>query len=72
MFNGLKEGISASYKFIQKLWALNEKVLEEINKDHSNDTNNELVVFTNKLIKKITDNLNNFSYNIIIANLHEM
>ena len=27
--------------------------------------------FTNKYIKKITDNLNSFSYNIIIANLHE-
>ena len=25
-------------------------------------------IFTNKFIKKITDNLNNFSYNIIIAN----
>jgi leucyl-tRNA synthetase len=67
-----EEGISASYKFIQKLWTLNEKIFEEINKDHSNDTGNELVVFTNKFIKKITDNLNNFSYNIIIANLHEM
>jgi len=67
-----EEGISASYKFVQKLWSLNEKIFEEINKDHSEDTNNELIVFTNKFIKKITDNLNNFSYNIIIANLHEM
>ena len=67
-----EEGISASYKFVQKLWSLNEKIVEEINKDHSEDTNNELIVFTNKFIKKITDNLNNFSYNIIIANLHEM
>ena len=65
-------GMSASYKFIQKLWTLNEKIFEEINKDHSEDTNNELLVFTNKFIKKMTDNLNNFSYNIIIANLHEM
>ena len=67
-----EEGISASYKFIQKLWALNEKIFKETNKDHFEDTDNELVVFTNKFIKKITDNLNNFSYNIIIANLHEM
>ena len=28
--------------------------------------------FTHKFIKKITENLNNFSYNIVIANLHEM
>ena len=29
-----EEGIAASHKFIQKLWALNSKILEEINKDH--------------------------------------
>ena len=27
--------------------------------------------FTNQLISKITHNLNNFSYNVIIANMHE-
>ena len=67
-----EEGIVASYKFIQKLWNLNSKVLEEINKDHPNDKSLELTRFTNKFIKKITNNLKNFSYNIIIANLHEM
>ena len=36
------------------------------------DANDEIKIFTNKFIKKINDNLNNFSYNIIIANLHEM
>jgi leucyl-tRNA synthetase len=67
-----EEGISASFKFIQKLWNLNKKIFEEIDKNHSQDINDELKVFTNKFIKKITDNLNNFSYNIIIANLHEV
>ena len=28
--------------------------------------------FTHKFLKKISDNLNNFSYNVIIASLHEM
>ena len=32
----------------------------------------ELIKFTNKFIKKISNNLENFSYNIIVANLHEM
>ena len=27
--------------------------------------------YTNQLINKITQNLNNFSYNVIIANMHE-
>ena len=67
-----EEGIAASHKFIQKLWNLHSKILEEIEKDHSKDTNSELIIFTNKFIKKITDNLETFSYNIIVANLHEM
>ena len=33
---------------------------------------NEIKKYTNKFIKKITKNLENFSYNKIIANLHEM
>ena len=67
-----EEGIAASYKFIQKLWNLNSKVLEEINRDHPKDNSLELTRFTNKFIKKVTHNLEIFSYNIIIANLHEM
>ena len=67
-----EEGIIASFKFIQKLWSLNEKVLGEINKDHAKDNSDELTRFTNKFIKKISNNLENFNYNIIIANLHEM
>ncbi len=67
-----EEGIIASFKFIQKLWSLNEKVLEEIEKNHLKDNSSELTKFTNKFIKKISYNLENFHYNIIIANLHEM
>ena len=33
---------------------------------------NSIAKDTNKFLKKITDNLENFSYNKIIANLHEM
>jgi leucyl-tRNA synthetase len=65
-----EEGIIASFKFIQKLWSLNEKVLGEINKDHAKDNSDELTKFTNKFIKKISNNLENFNYNIMIANLH--
>ena len=67
-----EEGMVSSYKFIQKLWVLNNKIIEEINKDYAKDNNNRLEIFTNKYIKKITQNLENFSYNIIVANIHEM
>ena len=66
-----EEGISASYKFIQKLWVLNNKFHEEINKKHLKDQDDELIKFTSKFIYKLENNLKNFSYNIIIANMHE-
>ena len=67
-----EEGIVSAYKFIQKLWNLNSKILQEINKNHQDNNSNELDIYTNKFLKKITDNLEKFSYNKIIANLHEM
>jgi leucyl-tRNA synthetase len=67
-----EEGIAASHKFIQKLWSLHSKIIEEIDKDLTTDSSEELTKFTNKFIKKISNNLENFSYNIIVANLHEM
>jgi len=67
-----EEGIISSSKFVQKLWSLHIKITEQINKGHLNDSSKNLVKFTNKFLKKVSDNLNNFSYNVIIANLHEM
>ena len=52
------EGIAASYKFIQKLWVLNSKILDEIEKKHKNDEDNELNKITNNFIKNVTNNLN--------------
>ncbi len=67
-----EEGMISSYKFIQKLWNLNQKFLDEMNANHKTDKNDNLTIETNKFIKKITQNLENFSYNIIIANIHEL
>ena len=67
-----EEGIIASYKFVQKLWSLHLKILEEIDKNNNNDIDQELTKFTNQFIKKISTNLEHFNYNIIIANMHEM
>ena len=67
-----EEGMISSYKFIQKLWNLNQRFLEEINKKHAKNNDNKLTIETNKFIAKITQNLENFSYNVIIANIHEL
>ena len=67
-----EEGIVSSYKFIQKLWVLNTKILDEIKKDHDHDTDQEIEKYTNKFLKKVTENLESFSYNKIIANLYEV
>jgi leucyl-tRNA synthetase len=65
------EGINSSYKFLQKLWVLNQKIIQEIEANHPPCQNNDLDKITNKFIKEITHNIENFSYNKIIANLHE-
>ena len=66
------EGIEASYKFIQKLWVLHNKIVNEINKNHKETVGENLEKITNKFIKQVTNNFNNFSYNIAIANIHEL
>jgi len=66
------EGIASSYKFIQKLWSLNSKIMSEISKNHKKDSSEKLDKYTNLYLKKMTDNLNSFSYNVLIAGIHEM
>ena len=66
------EGMSAAFKFIQKLWALNHKIMDKIKKKNPKSDNEDLIKFTHKFIKKVSTNLDNFSYNIVIANMHEM
>jgi len=72
-----EEGMIASYKFIQKLWALHKKIKEILNdeieiKDKKKEKTEELNKFTNQIIQKITNNLEKFNYNVIIANFHEI
>ncbi len=67
-----EEGINSSFKFIQKLWSLNQKIMIEISKNHTKDSSEKFTKFTNLYLKKMTDNLVSFSYNVLIANLHEM
>ncbi len=67
-----EQGMASSYKFIQKLWNLNTLVLDEIKKNHSKDDDEEFKKKTNIFINNVTNNLSNFTYNKIIANIHEV
>ena len=67
------QGMMASFKFIQKLWILNSKILDKIkNNEEGINKEENLTKFTNQLVHKITLNLEKFHYNVIVANLHEM
>ncbi len=67
-----EEGIMSSFKFIQKLWNLHLRFIDKIQDNNEKDADTDLVKYTNKFIQNITNNLENFSYNKIIANMHEM
>ncbi|MDA9025378.1 leucine--tRNA ligase, partial [Candidatus Pelagibacter sp.] len=66
------QGMIASFKFIQKLWTLNSKILNKIKDNNQDDEGKDLTKFTNQLINKVTQNLEKFHYNVIVANLYEM
>ena len=66
------QGMMASFKFVQKLWTLNSKILDKIKNNSQDDEGKNLIKFTNQLISKITQNLEKFHYNVIVANLYEM
>jgi leucyl-tRNA synthetase len=66
------QGMLASFKFVQKLWLLHSKIIEKIENNESQSVDGNLTKFTNQLAYKITQNLEKFHYNVIVANLYEM
>jgi leucyl-tRNA synthetase len=65
------EGVSAAFKFIQKIWKLNNDILNK--KDSTSDTEDlTLRKAVNKTVYNVTKNLDNFQYNVVIANMHEI
>ena len=65
------DGVSASFKFIQKLWRLNNEIL---NKKDSTLKTDDIILqkAVNKTVYNVTKNLENFQYNVVIANIHEI
>ena len=67
-----EQGMLSSYKFIQKFWSLHETILDPNTIFNSQKKNDDFNLFTNQVLDKITKNLENFHYNVIVANLHEI
>ena len=63
-------GISASYKFLQKLWVLNEKIIS--NKKQFKKFDEDLEKFTNQIINKFDYDLNKFGFNVVIASIYKI
>ena len=66
-----EQGMVASYKFINKFWLLHKKIIEKIKMNNGTIDTSDLDVFTNRLIQKISTNLEKFNYNVIVANIYE-
>ena len=72
------QGMQAAFKYVQKFWNLHCEIKDKILSKNAKNNNSNLQsiekinIFTNQTIKKITQNLENFQYNVIIANLHEI
>ena len=63
-------GISASFKFLQRLWSLNEKIID--NKKKSLKFDDEIEKFTSQIIKKLGEDLDRFGFNVTIASIHKI
>ena len=63
-------GISASYRFLQKLWVLNEKIIS--NKRVFKKFDDNLEKFSNQIIKKVGDDLSRFGFNVVVASIYKI
>jgi len=66
-----EQGMKSSYKFVQKLWILHNEIINKIATNKDDIDNKEFDHFTNETIANITNNLEKFNYNVIIANMYQ-
>ena len=66
-----EQGMTSSYKFIQKLWLLHIDIKKKFLSETEGHIDLEIQNFTNQLIAKFTNNLEKFNYNVAVANMYE-
>ncbi len=66
------EGVSAAHKFVQRIWSLNDKILNK--KDEKSDSIDEKKFLSkfNDYLFKISDLIENFHLNVAIAKIYEI
>ncbi len=63
-------GVSASHKFIQRIWTLNQRILDR--KQVKNDDEKNFGLKFNEYIFRITDLIEKFQLNVAIAKIYEI
>ena len=64
------QGVSAAYKFLQKIYNLNNIIINRAERKNKKD--NELEIKFNNYVLKITNLINNFQLNVVIANVYSV
>ena len=64
------QGVNAAYKFLQKLYNLTHLIINR--KNTSNKEDEDFEVRFNVYILKITDLINNFQLNVVVANVYSI
>ena len=64
------QGVNAAYKFLQKIYNLSNLIINR--DDPKNIKNDEFEISFNNYILKITDLINNFQLNVVIANIYSI
>ena len=64
------QGVNAAYKFLQKIYNLNYLLVDR--KDKKSEIDKEFEIKFNNYILKITDLINNFQFNVVIANVYSI
>ena len=66
------QGVNASYKFLQKIWNLNLNIINRKEIKGSKELEAKLEKEFNNYIFKITNLIENFQLNVVVANVYEV
>jgi leucyl-tRNA synthetase len=66
------QGVNASYKFLQKIWNLNTVIIDRTDRKATVELEKEINRKLNNYLIKITNLIENFQLNVVVAQAHEI